>query len=330
MTLTPAATQDLERALADISGARASLLSVVASLTPDDLARSRRGGWTIGRVLEHVIESEQMYAKLLAHLCGRTAPDLSGPAVDDIEQVQQLLHHSRNAVLSAVDGVDEDTLYRLARVGHEEYSVLSGLENVALHDREHRDQIDDLLASQRARSAGSRASAPVTIRDAVAADLPRITDIYNHFVRTSPATFDLEPFTVEQRMEWFSHYANTGPHRLLVAESDGAICAYAGTSQFRTKPAYDTTVEVTIYCAPEATGRGVGPQLYTALFDAIRGEDLHIAIAGITLPNEASCTLHERFGFRRVGVMPQVGRKFDRYWDVAWYQRELGVKFAGT
>ena len=164
---------------------------------------------------------------------------------------------------------------------------------------------------------------PVIVRAAVADNVPRITDIYNHYVRTSPATFDLEPFSVDQRMEWFEHYGTTGPHRLLVSESDGVICGYAATSQFRTKPAYDTTVEVTIYCAPEATGRGIGQQLYTALFDAIRAEDLHVAIAGITVPNDASCALHERFGFRRVGLMHEVGRKFGRYWDVAWYQREL-------
>ena len=101
------------------------------------------------------------------------------------------------------------------------------------------------------------------------------------------------------------------------------IAGYAASSQFRTKPAYDTTVETTIYCAPEATGRGVGGALYAALFDAIRDEDIRVAIAGITLPNDASVALHERFGFHRVGLMPEVGRKFGRYWDVAWFLREL-------
>jgi len=102
------------------------------------------------------------------------------------------------------------------------------------------------------------------------------------------------------------------------------IVGYAGTHQFRTKKAYDTTVEATIYCAPDATGRGVGPALYAALFDALRGEDVRMAVAGTTLPNDASIALHERFGFRRVGELREVGRKFGRYWDVAWYEKRIG------
>src|SRR5205085_11231019 len=101
------------------------------------------------------------------------------------------------------------------------------------------------------------------------------------------------------------------------------IVGYASSSQFRTKPAYDTTVETTIYCAPGATGCGIGATLYAALFDAVREEDIHVAVAGITLPNDASVALHERFGFRRIGLMPEVGRKFGRYWDVAWFMRRL-------
>ena len=87
------------------------------------------------------------------------------------------------------------------------------------------------------------------------------------------------------------------------------------------KKAYDTSVETTIYCAPEATGRGIGSALYTALFDALRDEDLHMAVAGITLPNAASVALHERFGFVQAGLMHAIGRKFDQYWDVGWYER---------
>src|SRR5689334_17169880 len=85
----------------------------------------------------------------------------------------------------------------------------------------------------------------VTIRYATTADVPSITQIYNHYVESSPATFDLVPFTVEQRMEWFEHYSRRGRHRLLVAESarpGSQILGYASLSQFRTKPAYDTTV----------------------------------------------------------------------------------------
>ena len=164
----------------------------------------------------------------------------------------------------------------------------------------------------------------VIVRDARAADLPRLTEIYNHYVLTTPITFDLESYTPEERRPWLDQFASTGRHRLLVAEEAGRVAGYAGSHQFRTKAAYDTTVETTVYCAPEATGRGIGSLLYGALFEALRDQDLRLAVAGITVPNDASIALHERLGFRAAGVMHDVGRKFDRYWDVAWYEKPLG------
>jgi phosphinothricin acetyltransferase len=82
-------------------------------------------------------------------------------------------------------------------------------------------------------------------------------------------------------------------------------------------------VEVTVYLAPHAGGRGIGTLLYTALFEALAEEDVHRAYAGVAQPNEASTRLHERFGFRHVGTYREVGRKFGRYWDVAWYEKDL-------
>jgi phosphinothricin acetyltransferase len=321
------ANEDLRRVLRDIEADRNSLLRVLARLTREDLGYARRGGWTIKRVLQHVIESEQMYAKLLAHQCGKTAQDLKASPPEDGHEASARLAETRAGVLAMIDGIDDDTLYRLVRIGHEEYSPLSVLENIALHDREHRAQIAELLSSHRQaqRDANPELSNHgLTIRYAGATDLARITEIYNHYVEKSAATFDLVPFTVEQRMEWFEHYSSSGPHRLLVAESARSeVLGYASSSQFRAKPAYDTTIETTIYCAPEATGRGIGVALYTALFDAVRDEDIHVAVAGITLPNDPSVALHARFGFERIGLMPEVGRKFGRYWDVAWFMREL-------
>ncbi len=161
------------------------------------------------------------------------------------------------------------------------------------------------------------------IRAAMIDDLAAIVAIYNHYVIHTPITFDLDPVTVDERRPWFAQFAEAGPHRLLVAVEDGVVLGYAGTHQFRTKKAYDTTVETTIYCAPSATGRGIGRRLYSALFDLVGNEDIHSMIAGITVPNDASVALHERFGFKLVGLMHAVGRKFGQYWDVAWYERML-------
>jgi phosphinothricin acetyltransferase len=163
----------------------------------------------------------------------------------------------------------------------------------------------------------------VTIRPARTDDLPRLAEIYNYYVVNTVITFDLEPVSMEERQEWFRQFAFSGPHRLLVAEEDGKVLGYAASFRFRIRCAYDTTIETTVYCAPEAVGRGVGSALYTALFEALRDEDLHVAIAAIAVPNPASIALHERFAFTLAGVLHDVGRKFDRYWDVAWYEKRL-------
>ena len=167
------------------------------------------------------------------------------------------------------------------------------------------------------------AAAEIRIRPAAAPDLPRLTEIYNHYVIHTAVTFDVEPYTPERRAAWFAQFAAAGPHRLLVAEGAGAILGYAGTTRFRPKAGYDTTVESSIYCAPEATGHGIGGKLYTALFAAIAGEDLRRIVAGYALPNPASAALHARCGFGLVGVFSEVGRKFGRFWDVAWTERPL-------
>jgi len=159
------------------------------------------------------------------------------------------------------------------------------------------------------------------IHPALRSHLPRLTEIYNYYVIHTPVTFDVEPYTVEQREVWFHQFAVSGRYRLLVAERNGSILGYAGTTRFRPKAAYETTVETTIYCAPEAVGQGMGSRLYAALFELLKGEDIRRFVAGYTLPNPQSALLHERFGFKRVGVFTENGRKFGRYWDVVWNER---------
>ena len=163
----------------------------------------------------------------------------------------------------------------------------------------------------------------IVIIPAVRADLPQITSIYNHYVLNTPVTFDLEPVGPEQRVGWFNEHTEGARYQLFVSEDRGRILGYAGTGRFRSKAAYDTTAEVTVYCARDATGRGIGRMMYQRLFDALRNEDLRRLVAGITIPNQASIALHRRFGFTEVGVFSENGRKFDRYWDVLWMERSL-------
>lgn len=163
----------------------------------------------------------------------------------------------------------------------------------------------------------------IDLRPAEPSDLPALTDIYNYYVLNTPVTFDSSPFTVEKRRAWLDQFSPVGRHRLIVAEIDGILKGYAGTTRFRPKPCYDTTVETTVYCAPDAKGLGLGTRLYTALFDAVANEDIHRIVAGYAMPNDASAKLHARFGFKQVGVFTQNGRKFDKFWDVMWLERPL-------
>jgi|ERR1022692_991310 phosphinothricin acetyltransferase len=159
------------------------------------------------------------------------------------------------------------------------------------------------------------------IRSAKHDDLARITEIYNHYVLNTPVTFDIERYTVERREPWFAQFAETGCYRLLVAEQDGVVIGYAGTTRFRPKAAYDTTVETTVYCAPDAVGMGIGTRLYEELFKTLRGEDIHRFLAVYALPNPATDALHRRFEFKVVGIFTESGRKFGKYWDVCWAER---------
>lgn len=173
----------------------------------------------------------------------------------------------------------------------------------------------------------------VLVRAGYEGDLEALTALYNHYVRDTAITFDTQPFTPEERRPWLLSHPEDGPYRLMVAQAGDPnpkggsphILGYATSSPFRTRPAYATSVETTVYLAPEAGGRGLGTLLYARLFTALEGEDLHRAYAGIALPNEASARLHRRFGFTHIGTEREVGRKFGRFIDVARYEKPLGA-----
>lgn len=162
-----------------------------------------------------------------------------------------------------------------------------------------------------------------TIRQATRGDITSITEIYNYYVEHTQVTFDLEPRSHENREEWFAQFSLSGRHQIVVAEVDGVVGGYACSTKLRPKAAYDTTVETTIYVHPQHTGLGLGKVLYEMLFDLLADEDVHRAYGVIALPNDASIALHESFGFKHVGTLSEVGRKFDEYLDVAWYEKAL-------
>ena len=164
----------------------------------------------------------------------------------------------------------------------------------------------------------------LTIRPATLDDLPRLTEIQNHYIKNTHVTFDVQTFDPEQRRTWFHEHSDGRRYQLLVADDrEKGVLGYACTGRFRAKEAYETTVEASIGCRPDATGQGLAKLLYGALFEALAQQDIHRIVAGVAQPNPASNALHERFGFKMIGAFSEVGRKFDKYWDVLWWERPL-------
>ncbi|KZY72856.1 phosphinothricin acetyltransferase, partial [Oleiphilus sp. HI0065] len=109
----------------------------------------------------------------------------------------------------------------------------------------------------------------------------------------------------------------------LVAEIDGRVIGYAYAAPWRERSAYRHSVEVSVYLEQKIALRGVGSLLYSALFEALEASDVHVALAGIALPNDRSIALHEKFEMKKVAHLSQVGRKFDQWIDVGYWQRIL-------
>ena len=161
------------------------------------------------------------------------------------------------------------------------------------------------------------------ITPATAADDAALLALRNHYIAHSVATFDEAPLRLAAVQDWRAGFGATGPHRLLVARDDASLLGYCSSQAYRAHPAFARTIETSIYVAPDAAGRGVGSALYERLFAALAGEGLHRAVVGIALPNDASIRLHERFGFRTVGVFGEYAYKNGRAVSSQWMQRAM-------
>jgi phosphinothricin acetyltransferase len=161
----------------------------------------------------------------------------------------------------------------------------------------------------------------LAVRPATDADVDAVAAIYAREVAEGHATFDTDP---PPRSRWEGRLASADPgDHFLVAEVAGRVVGFAYSSAYRDKGAYAATRETTIYLDPAAAGRGIGRRLYDDLLARLRDTGVHTALACLAVPNEASEALHRACGFEPVGVMREVGRKFDRWIDVAWWQRLL-------
>lgn len=158
------------------------------------------------------------------------------------------------------------------------------------------------------------------IRPAREGDLPALLDIYNHAVKTSVVTFDLEPRSEEAGRAWLA--AHTGRHPLFVAElADGTVAGYASLSPYRPMPAYDSTAELSLYIHPDYQRHGLGCSLAEHILGVARADArLHLLVSVITASHTVSIALHEKLGFRCCGTLHEAGFKFGSYHDVVHYE----------
>jgi L-amino acid N-acyltransferase YncA len=164
----------------------------------------------------------------------------------------------------------------------------------------------------------------LVIRASREADLPAITAIYAHAVRHGTASFELEPPSAED-MAGRRRTLLEGSFPYLVAEQDGAVQGYAYAGPYRPRPAYRSTVEDSVYVAPDAQGRGVGGKLLGRLIAACEALDFRLMVA--VIGDEASAgsiRLDERLGFVRAGVIPGIGFKHGRWLSTVLMHRGLG------
>lgn len=165
-------------------------------------------------------------------------------------------------------------------------------------------------------------SRDILIRPATPADAAAMAAIYNPYVLDSTISFEEEAVTVEDMVARLAKVEEYGLPWLVV-ELHGELLGYAYATRWRVRHAYRFAVETSVYFAAEARGQGLGGRLYRSLLQQLRSLGLHLAIAGIALPNPGSIALHQSLGFQQVATFHQVGWKADRWLDVGYWELRL-------
>lgn len=175
---------------------------------------------------------------------------------------------------------------------------------------------------RRRPSASDDQESELMVRPAVPGDAEQIAKIYNHYVLTTAITFEEAEVPAPEMADRILVIQST-PLPWLTAMRGARIVGYAYAGKWKVRSAYRFSTEVTVYVGPGREGTGVGSALYRQLLAALKSCGVHAAIAGIALPNAASIRLHEKFGFKKVAHFPEVGFKFNRWVDVAYWQLNL-------
>ena len=152
-------------------------------------------------------------------------------------------------------------------------------------------------------------------------DTPAICEIYNHYIEHTVVTFEEIPLSVTQMQDRIAAYTQRYPW--LVCEDGGEIIGYAYASKWKERTAYKHTAEITVYLKHDALQKSYGSALYAELIAQLTLKGCHVLLGCIAIPNEASVRLHERFGFTQVAHFTEVGRKFERWLDVGYWQKVI-------
>jgi len=161
------------------------------------------------------------------------------------------------------------------------------------------------------------------IRSVAKEDAASIADIYNYYVTDTVITFETQAITAEDMLQRITKIQSDNLPWLVAEDNNGKVIGYAYASKWRERFAYRFSVEVTVYLAPNSSGKGIGTKLYQALFAQLEQRSIHSVIGGITLPNQGSIALHEKFGLEKVAHFKEVGYKFDQWLDVGYWQGML-------
>lgn len=156
------------------------------------------------------------------------------------------------------------------------------------------------------------------IRNVADKDARALAEIYNYYVLNSIATFDEAAIHEEEMLQRIQDGIDKLPW--LVYEENNKVLGYAYASKWKSRCAYAHTVESTVYVSHNAIGKGIGSVLYEALLERLKTNNMHTVIAGISLPNDSSIRLHEKYGFTKAGHFKEVGYKFEKWIDVGYWE----------
>ena len=160
----------------------------------------------------------------------------------------------------------------------------------------------------------------IFIRNIKDTDIDAINSLYNNYIRETPFTFDIKEKTLSQKKEWFKIFKKDSPFQCVVAYENDILIGFASSRPFRDKEAYESSIETSVYISKKYIGKGFGKLLMQDLLNKIDGYSINRAYAFITEPNNASERLHTLLGFKKIGVLNKVGKKFGKFWNVGIFE----------